>query len=328
MLEKIADIKVYNDTFVDLLEGGNTKEAAVSALQYTRNKLRENSFTEKIITPIDIANDELDKGEDPEYHVKWCDREPDQPPAVVVPLGNVPDGYQFKGTRYPVLFSRLMSPVFQKDIDRLRGYDYDIRQILLENSTKDIATEIDSKFLEKCNQILGTRDTVSAFNGLGANGIGVGSGYAQYVSIAGGLTRSNLADAFKVIQRMRVPFGPTQPDGGSSKGIMLMNNITALELLKMERGEVGGDKAQEMFESGVPLPKILGVNTLYTIKRELVPDNTVYFFSSEEFLGKYFRLQPLTVFMETKAFFLQFFQYMNIGMSIGNPKGVARVDFI
>ena len=66
MLEKIADIKVFNDTFVDMLEGGHTKEAAVSALQYTRNKLRENSFTEKLITPIDISNDELDKAEDPE----------------------------------------------------------------------------------------------------------------------------------------------------------------------------------------------------------------------------------------------------------------------
>lgn len=319
MLEKIADIKVFNDTFVDMLEGGQTKEAAVSALQYTRNKLRENSFFERILTPIDIANDELDKSEDPEYHVKWCDREPDQPPAVVVPLGNVPDGYQFKGTRYPVLFSRLMSPVFQKDVDKLRGYDYDIRQILLENSTKDIATEIDSKGLEKINQVIGTRDVNNVNNGLSL---------PQYVSISGGITRANLADAFKVIQKLRVPFGPTQPDGGSSKGIMLMNNITAMELLKFERSEAGGDLSEKMFVEGLPSKQILGVNTLYTIKRELVPDGTIYFFSSEEFLGKYFRLQPLTVFMETKAFFLQFFQYMNIGMSIGNPKGACRVDFI
>ena len=319
MLEKIADIKVFNDTFVDMLEGGQTKEAAVSALQYTRNKLRENSFFERILTPINIANDELDKSQDPEYHVKWCDREPDQPPAVVVPLGNVPDGYQFKGTRYPVLFSRLMSPVFQKDVDKLRGYDYDIRQILLENSTKDIATEIDSKGLEKINAVMGTVNVANLNNGLGL---------PQYVTIPGGVTRENLVNSFKVIQRLRVPFGPTQPDGGDSKGIMLMNNITALELLKFERSEVGGDLSEKMFVEGLPSKQILGVNTLYTIKRELVPDGTVYFFSSEEFLGKYFRLQPLTVFLETKAFFLQFFQYLNIGISIGNPKGACRVDFV
>jgi hypothetical protein len=32
--------------------------------------------------------------------------------------------------------------------------------------------------------------------------------------------------------------------------------------------------------------------------------------------------------MENKAFFLQFFQYMNIGMSIGSVRGAARVDFV
>jgi len=318
MLEKIADVKVFNDTFVDMLEGGQEKKAAQSALTFTRNKLRENSFAEKVLTPIDISNDELDKSENPELHVKWCDREPDQPAAVTVPLGTVPDGYQFNGTRYPVYFSRLMSPVFMKDIDKLRGYDYDIRQILLENSTKDLATEVDSKFLEKINSVLGVANTANAFTNLGL---------PSYITLSGGLNRANLVEAVKAYQRLRVPFGPTQPDGSNTKGIMLMNNVTGADLLKLERSEIGDDRAAKMFFSGVPEPEILGIKTVYTIKRELVPDGTVYFFSSEEFLGKYFRLQPLTVFMETKAYFLQFFQYMNLGMTIGNPKGAFRCDF-
>lgn len=319
MLEKIANQKVFNDTFVDMLEGGQTKEAAVSAQTYTRNKLRENSFAEKILTPIDIANDELDKSEDPELHVKWCDREPDQPPATTIPLGTVPDSYQFKGTRYPVYFSRLVSPAFNKDIDKLRGYDYDIRNILLENSTKDLATEVDTKFIERCNSVMGLINENNALNALSL---------PQYVSISGGITRATLADAQKTIQKLRVPFGPLQPDGGAAKGIMLMNNVTAGEVLKFERSEVGGDESERMWKEGTPTKTVLGIPVLYTIKRDLVPDNTIYFFSSEEFFGKYFRLQPLTVFMETKAFFLQFFQYMNIGMSIGNVKGVCRVDFV
>jgi hypothetical protein len=318
-LEKIADIKVFNDTFVDMVSNGLTKDAAVSAQQYTRNKLREDSFAEKILTPIDIANDELDKAENPELHVKWCDREPDQAPAVTIPLGIVPDGYQFFGTRYPVYFTRITSPLFNKDIDKLRGYDYDIRQILLENSTKDVATEIDTQFVQKINSVMGLRDTANSLNGLGL---------PQYVSIQGGITRQNLADSFKVIQKLRVPFGPTQPDGGEAKGCMLMNNITAQELLKFERSEFGGDFSQEMMINGLPSKTILGVKALYTLKRELIPDNTIYYFSAEEFFGKYFRLQPLTVFMETKAFFIQFFQYMNIGLALGNVKGVCRVDFV
>lgn len=317
MLEKIADIKVFNDTFVDMLEGGQEKKAAQSALTFTRNKLRENSFAEKILTPIDIANDELDKSENPELHVKWCDREPDQPGAVTVPLGNVPDGYIFHGTRYPVYFSRLMSPVFQKDVDKLRGFDYDIRQILLENSTKDLATEVDTKFISKIDSVLGAMDVVNPITA---------TGHPSYIQLDGGLTRDNLVNAIKAFQKLRVPFGPTQPDGNAQKGIMLMNNVTGADLLKLDRTEIGGDLAQEHFVSGVPTPKIMGINTVYTIKHDLIQDGIIYFFSSEEFLGKYFRLQPLTVFMETKAFFLQFFQYMNIGMSIGNPKGAFKVD--
>lgn len=317
-MDKTAEIKVFNDTFIEMVKAGQTKEAAVSTQQFTRTKLREESFAEKIITPIDIANDELDKAEDPETLVKWSDREPDQAPAVTVPLGVVPDGFQFKGTRYPTYFSRLVSPLFSKDIDKLRSYDYDIRQILLENSTKDIATEVDTKFIAKIDAVIGALNVANPLNGLGL---------PQNVSIAGGITRQNLSDAFKVIQRLRVPFGPTQPDGGESKGVMLMNTVTAQELLKFERSEAGGDLSQEMFVSGLPSKTILGVKPIYTIKRDLIPDNVIYLFSSEEFLGKYYRLQPLTVFMETKAFFLQFFQYLNLGISIGNVKGACKITF-
>ena len=117
------------------------------------------------------------------------------------------------------------------------------------------------------------------------------------------------------------------PDGGESKGVMLMNNVTAQDFVKMSRSEVGGDLAQEMFVSGLPSKTLLGVKPIYTIKRDLVPDGVIYLFSSEEFFGKYYRLQPLTVFMKNEAYFLEYFQYMNLSLAIGNVKGVVRVDF-
>lgn len=312
------EIPVFNDSFIEMVKAGQTKEASVSAQAFTRNRLREESFAEKILTPIDISNDELDKAENPELLVKWNDREPDQAPAVTVPLGIAPDMYQFKGDRYPSYFTRLMSPVFSKDIDKLRSYEYDIRQIMLENSTKDLATEVDTRFIAKVNSVIGSANTNNTANGYSL---------PQYVTLSGGITRENVAEAFKVIQKLKVPFGPTQPDGGESKGVMLMNNITAMEFVKMGRSEIGGDLAQQAWLKGLPSETLLGVKPIYTMKRELVPDNTIYFFSSEEFFGKYYRLQPLTVFMKTEAFFVQFFQYMNISISIGNIRGACRIDF-
>jgi hypothetical protein len=317
-MEKIANQKVFNDTFIEMVKAGEEKKAAVSAQSFTRNKLREESFAEKIITPIDISNDDLDKAENPELLVKWNDREPDTAPAMSIPLGVVPDAFQFSGTRYPSYFSRLVSPKYNKDIDHLRGYDYDIRAIMLELSTKDLATLIDSRFMESVNSVLGTVNTANPLNGLGL---------PQNVTISGGITRENVAEAFKVIKRLRVPFGPSQQDGSETKGVMLMNNVTADDFVKMSRSEVGGDLAQESWVNGLPSKTLLGVKPIYTIKRELVPDGVIYLFSSEEFFGKYYRLQPLTVFMKNEAYFLEYFQYMNISLAIGNVKGAVRVDF-
>lgn len=319
--EKLSgeSLRVFNDTFIEMVKEGNEKQAAVDAQSYTRNKLREDSFTEKILTPIEIANSELDKAQDTEYLVKYVDREPSTAPAVTVPLGVTPDSFQFKGTRYPVLFSRIVSPMFNKDIDKLRSYDYDIRAIMLELSTKDIATEIDTRFISTVNSYLGTINTSNVAN----------TGYAlpSWISLAGGVTRENLAEATKTITRLKVPFGPLQPDGGSAKGVALANVQTATDLLKFGRGEAGGDASQAMLETGKPMP-IFGVPFVITLKDDLIPDGTIYFFSSEEFLGKYFRLQNLTVFMESQAYFLRFFQYLFQGIAIGNTRGFTRVDFL
>lgn len=317
-MEKIADLKVFNDTFVEMVKSGNEKQAAVSAQSFTRNKLREESFTEKILTPLDLGNDDLDKSEDPELLVKWNDREPDTAPAVAIPLGVVPDAVQFGGTRYPSYFTRIVSPKFNKDIDHLRGYDYDIRAIMLEISTKDIATTLDTRFIEHVNSVIGPVNGANPLNGLGL---------PQNVTISGGITRENVAEAFKVIKRLRVPFGPSQPDGGESKGVMLMNTVTADDFVKMSRSEVGGDLAQEMWINGLPSKTLLGVKPVYTIKHDLIPDGVIYLFSSEDFLGKYYRLTPLTVFMKSEAYFLEYFQYMNVSLALGNVKGVVKIDF-
>jgi hypothetical protein len=322
-MEKIANQRVFNDTFLEMVKAGEEKKAAVSAQSFTRMKLREESFTEKIITPIDISNDDLDKAENPELLVKWNDREPDTAPAVTIPLGVVPDMYQFNGTRYPSYFTRITSPKYNKDIDQLRSYDYDIRAIMLELSTKDIATEIDTRFMSRIDSIVGTKNAVNKANNVSINGLDL----PQHVGISGGITRENVAEAFKVIKRLKVPFGPSQPDGGETKGVMLMNNVTADDFVKMSRSEVGGDLAQEMWVNGLPSKTLLGVKPIYTIKRDLVPDGVIYLFSSEEFFGKYYRLQPLTVFMKNEAYFLEYFQYMNLSLAIGNVKGVVKVDF-
>ena len=177
---------------------------------------------------------------------------------------------------------------------------------------------MDTTFIDRVNSVIGPVNAANPLNGIGL---------PQNVTISGGITRDNVAEAFKVIKRLRVPFGPSQPDGSETKGVMLMNNVTADDFVKMSRSEVGGDLAQEMWVNGLPSKTLLGVKPVYTIKHDLIPDGCIYLFSSEEFFGKYYRLQPLTVFMKNEAFFLEYFQYMNVSLAIGNVKGAVKVQF-
>lgn len=318
-----AEIQPYNQTFLSYLANNQEKQAAISAQTYTRTKLREKSIAEKVLTPIDIANDDLMPAQDPETQVVWIDREPDIAPTygISVPLNTVPDGYVFKGTRYGVFFSRLMTRLFKKDISQLRTYSYDIRQILLEISTLDLATTIDTFFFNTINANIGvtggTPNTPNPLNQLGL---------PQYISLPG-LTRDNLAQAYKAMNKLQVPFGPMQPDGGQAGGVMVMNTSTAEDFIKFGRNEAGGDTSEKMFQEGVPVASLNGVKAVYTIKYNIVPDGQIYFFAAEEFLGRYLRLQPLTCFMESKAFLLSFFQYLEIGISIGNVRGALLADF-
>jgi hypothetical protein len=47
-----------------------------------------------------------------------------------------------------LMFDKIMTPVFAKDVEKLRGYDYDIRKILCENSLKDL-TPLDNDLVSK-----------------------------------------------------------------------------------------------------------------------------------------------------------------------------------
>ena len=109
--------------------------------------------------------------------------------------------------------------------------------------------------------------------------------------------------------------------------MMLMNDITAKELLKFERNETGGDLAEEIYRKGLVQDEIFGIKTLYTIKGGLVPDNVIYFFAAPEFLGKCFYLTDWTMYMKKEAYFIEMFSYWLGGMAIGNVAGVCRADF-
>jgi len=299
--------KEVNGAFLNMLESGMEKQAQDAVNDYIRVRMREDGFARRILPPVQITNDELDRQVDTDKPVKVVDKEPNSPGAISVPFATLPINRYIRGPRFRVQFDRILTTRFTKDIDELRTYDMDIRQILSDNAIKDMLAEEDGKWIAVTNNLLVAQGATVPETGV-----------VQWRAIAGGITRDTIAESLKLL--------PSTPNH-LNPSTVLVNNVTVLDVVKFGRDEVGGDLSQELFERGFAEREIMGVRWIITIKRDLVPDGTTFQYAEPKFLGKFFILEDTTMFIDRRAFMLEFFAYESLGAAIANVAAVARADF-
>jgi hypothetical protein len=303
------EIQLLNETLFEQLDTPGMQKQAIDAVNdFTRTKMREDGFYRRIIPPLTITNDELDRQVDTDKPVKVVDKEPDSPAAVSIPFATLPTNFYIRGPRYRVMFDRIVSPRAVKDVDELRTYVIDIRQVLSDNMIKDMLAEEDSKFITAFNLAVGAKDTVNTL-----------SETVQYETISGGITRETLVDALKVMPKTPSHF---------EVETCLVNNITIKELLKFGRDEMGGDFSQDIIKNGWAETNFLNCRWIVTIKRNLVQDNEMYMFASPKFIGKNYELEPTTMYIRREAYMLEYFSYNTQGGSFGHTNGLAKVEFV
>ena len=136
--------KEINSALIDMFENGMQKEAQDAVTDFVRMRMREEGFLRQILPPVMVTDDDLDKQVDTDKPVIVCEKEPDSPAAISVPFGTLPMNRYIRGIRFRVMFQRIMSPRFVKDVNELRTYDQDIRQILSDNALKDMQAELEA----------------------------------------------------------------------------------------------------------------------------------------------------------------------------------------
>jgi hypothetical protein len=317
------EVQLLNETLFEQLDTPGMQKQAIDAVNdFTRTKMREDGFYRRIMPPLTITNDELDRQVDTDKPVKVVDKEPDSPAAVSLPFATLPINFYIRGPRYRVMFDRIVSPRAVKDVDELRTYVIDIRQVLSDNMIKDMLAEEDSKFIAAFNAVLPSPGQPN-----------VASGSVQYEEIHGGITRETLVDALKVMPRTPSHF---------EVETCLVNNITIKEILKFGRDEMGGDFSQDIIKNGWAETNFLNCRWIVTIKRRaaegtvdntqpahtgLIPDDSLFMFASPKFIGKNYELEPTTMYIRREAYMLEYFAYNTQGGSFGHTNGLARVDF-
>lgn len=284
---------------------------------FIRMRLREEGFLRKILPAQTITGDDLTKQVSTDKPSKVIELEPDSPGAMSIPFGEFPTGTYIYGKRWLVTFARISTPMFNKDVAELHDYDLDIRQVISDNSLKDLQAEEDGKFIQTCNSLL-SNDTMVADVDLpfGPNG----SNIKLWRTLSGGLTRENVVEAKKIMMASNARLRPQTA---------LVNQKTALEFEKWTREEVGGDMSQDIMVNGWAgeANKWCALNWITTIKDDLVRDNTMFLFSSPEYLGRLYFLEDTTMFVERKGPMLSWYAYEMLGGGIANVAALSRVDF-
>jgi hypothetical protein len=302
------EVRLMNETIFEQLQNpGMIKQAIDTINDFTRTRMREDGFYRRIMPPVTIPNDELDRQVDTPKPCKIVDKEPDSPAAISIPFATLPVNVYIRGPRYRVAFDRIVTPRFTTDVDELRTWVMDIRQVLSDNAIKDMMAEEDSKFIGAVNLALIAPDTPLPW-----------SGVPQWETIHGGISRETLLDAKKIMP---------STDAHLEVDTILINNVTIIEVMKFGRDEMGGDFSQEVLRNGWSEREFLDARWIISIKRDLIPDDTIFMFSDPKFIGKSYLLEDTTMYIKREAYLLEFFAYATMGGTIGHTGGLARADF-
>ena len=290
-------------------EPGMLKNASEAGTQMIRRRLRENGFSRLILPFRTVSDADLNYLPDTELPVIVEEMEPDSPGAKSIPFNDSADTEFYRGDKFVVYFCKITTPEFVKNVDELRTYRNDLRQVITDNALKDIHTAEDTRTINEVDEIVGTA--------------GVADGAAdvqQNFEIAGGITRSNYKEVLHHLE-----------DRELNNGLFLTNRHTFKEFLEWNRDEVGGDLAQDLLREGMSAlseAKFFGVRHAITMKRNLVPDNVVYQFAEPNFLGRAYVLQDVTMYVEKKKDILRFTAFEKIGMTFANVAALNKTTFI
>lgn len=284
-------------------DDGLLKNASEAGTQMIRRRLRENGFSRLILPYKQVTDADLNYLPNTELPVVVEEMEADSPGAKAIPFNDTADTAFYRGDKFVVYFCKITTPEFTKNVDELRTYKNDIRQVVTDNALKDIQTEEDGRFIKEVDRICAAGE----------------AGLDQDVTIAGLITRNTYSEAVSFLE-----------DRHLNNGVFLMNRRTAKDVLRLGRDAIGGDLSETLFKSGLsglPSSELFGVRHIFTMKRDLVPDGVVYQFAEPNFLGRAYVLQDVTMYVEKKKDILRFSAQEKIGITFANVAGLNKVTF-
>jgi len=289
-----------------------TKKAEDGIRSFIRKMLRETGYLDDII-PGEKAEGRYDKSIDDPRPGYVLDMEPDSPAAISMAFASSTDDFYLRGDRYRLTVQHVETPEVQVDVGDLVTYDMDIRQIVVDNMTKDLSAEKDTVFTSACQFAVGTMGSTVAT-----------SGSVQYKDVGGGFSRESLVESLKTLA--------DTPSSFPAK-VGLVNHITFFDVAKWNRQEWGGDTAELIAKRGLYSQEFKVQDNLFdltwriTIKKALVQTGEAYYFAKPDCLGKHIYMSEPMLFIERHKEVVRMSVYQRFGAVIANTNGLVRIQY-
>lgn len=309
-------VQITNNNLLNKLDSDDPtmhKEAAGGVSEFLRLRAREDGFARALLPPENVTPDQFTKQLDTPDPCIVKDMEPNSTGAVGIPFGTGASDAYMGAPRYRIVFHRLATDRYSADVANLWTYDMDLKDIFNDLMLKDLMDEEDRKFIGRIDSMVGDlNDTDSSSNDhlseVGALG---------FVT-AGPVSRESLFHAKKGLPATDRHLTPSR----SLINILFVNDIAALG-----RDSMGGDIAEDAFVNGWTKETIAGLDTIVTIKTDLVADNTQYIFAAPKYMGDFNVAEDVTVSFKKEDYFVLMRAYEMIGMTIKNTASACKVQY-
>lgn len=295
---------VDNQAFIQSLNTKGFEKAASAMTDFIRIKIRELSFARKIIPPKPVTSTDLVQSLDTDQPMRIVQMDKYSEAYPVTFLEQAHQRY-YKGTKFPVYYQKFQSEEFYKPVEEIMTYRVPIKTIVQENYLKDLQIAEDKSFINTCDSILATREAASAGSAI----------YNAAKDATVPFTLGTLAEGIKLITANEIPMG-----------VVLINENDFIDLLKSNATTVGSAVMEDIMVNGYTYTKLGGQSFIRTTKMNVVPPGSVYLFTTPDFLGVFDILTDVKAYIEMKGSHLRFHLYETVGISIGNTKGIAKIN--
>lgn len=289
-----VDAAAFNNLFITRLDTAEGLEKAASAGgAFVRERLRELAVNRAVLPPEYVTKADCDRSVNHDTLVKIVDIEP-QSQAYAVNFKGDTNARYIEGDKYEIPFYKIESEKFSKTEGELLAFNYEVTKVIEKNSVSDIQKVEDSKFFDSAKAIVAST--------------------GKTVTTAGPVDRQALIAGMKLI------------DGDElAVGCIVMNKLDHDDWMGQLATDVGDHLASEVAVNGYKYNTILGHKLIVTIKGDIVPPGTIWFFTEPKYLGNAYILNDTKFFIKKEADLVSWQSWEYFASGFGNIRAIAKL---